>query len=219
MNTQDEILSYLRSRIPRNHFEEIKDVVPIAFQKAYDAGNDLVHIPKDRKRAQDRYSFIQDGLAGLQKTWSSKVLPTNPRGEFYTLMNAENIRLTAAIKPWKKKLRPAKYRLNNSKLNKFLMSPQLELLDETGNFFDIENILNAIIIPLAPPPYTEQHRPLDIILAIPYFNSCSDYHVWCSLDKFILSYEEETTGSVDLAWPVIRKQMRRDEGLDESLGD
>lgn len=219
MNTQDEILSYLRKRIPRNHFEEIKNVVPVAFKKAHDAGSDLVHIPKDRKRAQDRYAYIQDGLAGLQKTWSSQVVPTNPKGEFYTLMNAENVRLTAAIKPWKKKLRPAKYRLNNSKLNKFLMSPQLELLGDDNISVDIENILNAIVIPLSPPWHMDQSKPLDIILAVPYFNSCSDYHVWCSLDKFIEGYEKEVAGDLDLAWPVIRKQMRRDEGLDESTGE
>ncbi|HCF2040624.1 TPA: hypothetical protein NH970_006355, partial [Pseudomonas aeruginosa] len=125
----------------------------------------------------------------------------------------------AAIKPWKKKLRPAKYRLNNSKLNRFLMSPQLELLGAGDITVDIENILNAIVIPLSPPWHLDQSKPLDIILAVPYFNSCSDYHVWCSLDKFIEGYEKEIAGDLDLAWPVIRKQMRRDEGLDESTGE
>lgn len=84
MNTQEEILSYLRRKVPRNHFEEIKNIIPTAFRKAFAAGNDIVHIPKDRKRAQDRYTYIQDGLAGLQQAWSSQVVSTNPKGEFYT---------------------------------------------------------------------------------------------------------------------------------------
>lgn len=219
MNTQEEILSYLRRKIPRNHFEDINNVVPVAFKKAHDSGHDVIYIPKERKRAQDRYTYIQDGLAGLQQTWTSEVTSTNPKGEFYTLMTSGNVRLTAAIKPWKKALRPAKYRLNNSKLNQFLMSPQLELLDGSSFETSLDNTLNVVLIPLAPPRHMNQAAPLDIILAVPYFNSCSDYHVWCSLSKFLKGYEEEDQVGVDLAWPTIRKQMRQDEEADSQLGN
>ena len=103
-------------------------IIPTAFEKAHRASNELVHIPKNRKRAQDRYSFLQDGLAGLSKTWSSTVKSTEPSGEFYTLMMAGNIKLTAAVKPWRKKIRPAKYRISNSRLNKFLTSPHMIII-------------------------------------------------------------------------------------------
>ncbi|MCM2377912.1 hypothetical protein [Pseudomonas marginalis] len=219
MNTQEEILSYLRRKVPRNHFEEIKNIIPTAFRKAFAAGNDIVHIPKDRKRAQDRYTYIQDGLAGLQQAWSSQVVSTNPKGEFYTLMTTADVRLTAAVKPWKKTLRPAKYRLNNSKLNSFLMSPQLELGEKNPISISSDHTLNAIVIPLSPPRHMSQDAPLDIILAVPYFNSCADYHVWCTLNEFLAGYESEVDNNFDLAWPVIRKQMRRDEGLEDSFSE
>jgi hypothetical protein len=215
MNTKEEILAYLRSQVPRSHFEEVKSVIPIAFEKAHGAALDLVHIPQDRKRAQDRYSYLQDGLAGLQEQWASRVVPTEPKGEFYTLLNTESVRLTAAVKPWKKAIRPAKYRLNNSRLNKFLISPQLELLGEGQPIFPSEKVLNAIIIPVAPPRHMDQAKPLDIILAVPYFNSCLDYHVWHRLDDFIDGYENVDSSPVDLAWPTLRDRMRHAENLDE----
>lgn len=64
-----------------------------------------------------------------------------------------------------------------------------------------------------------QDAPLDIILAVPYFNSCADYHVWCTLNEFLAGYESEVDNNFDLAWPVIRKQMRRDEGLEDSFSE
>ena len=85
MKTQDEILTFIRNQVPRGHFEEILTIIPQAFQKAHQAAGELVNIPKGRKRAQDRYSFLQDGLAGLSRTWSSSVTTTQPAGEFYLL--------------------------------------------------------------------------------------------------------------------------------------
>lgn len=214
MTTQDQILRYIRSKVSRAYFEEIRNAVPIAFKKAHDASLSLVNTSRDRYRSQGRYYFLQDGLADLVTSWSPEVKSTNPPGEFYTLMTAANVKVTAAVKPWKKKIRPAKYRINNSKLNKFLSAPQLDLLDQKDKNLIPEETLNAIIIPLSPPAHMDPAAPLSIIIAVPYFNSCVDYHVWFELDKFISGYEtdEETQVEVDDGvWPIVRQRMRRDE--------
>lgn len=220
MKTQDEILSFIRKQVPRAHFEELQIVIPTAFEKAHRASNELIHIPKNRKRAQDRYSFLQDGLAGLSKTWSSTVTPTEPSGEFYTLMMAGNIKITAAVKPWRKKIRPAKYRLSNSRLNKFLTSPQMDFLGGNDNSLAIDDTLNAVIIPFAPSPYMNQAAPLDILIAVPYFNSSDNYHVWCSLNDFLKGYENESVEEFkDTVWPTLRQRMRNDEGNAAESGE
>lgn len=213
MKTQDEILSFIRKQVPRGHFEELLMIIPQAFQKAHQAANELVHIPKGRKRAQDRYSFLQDGLAGLSKMWSSAVTPTEPAGEFYTLMTMGNIKITAAIKPWKKRIRPAKYRLNNSRLNKFLTSPQMTLLGENSEPLSADDTLNAVIIPFAPSPHMDQSKPLDILIAVPYYSSDSHYHVWHSMSDFMAGYDEVAAiPDFDGVWPKLRQRMREDEG-------
>ncbi|NBK54523.1 hypothetical protein [Pseudomonas aeruginosa] len=213
MKTQDEILTFIRNQVPRGHFEEILTIIPQAFQKAHQAAGELVNIPKGRKRAQDRYSFLQDGLAGLSRTWSSSVTTTQPAGEFYTLMTMGNIKITAAIKPWKKTVRPAKYRLNNSRLNKFLTSPQMSLLDENSEPLSADDTLNAVIIPFSPSPHMDQSRPLDILIAVPYYSSTSHYHVWQSMSDFMAGYNEAASPTdFDGVWPKLRQRMREDEG-------
>lgn len=217
--TQEEILKYLRHHIPRAHFEEVVGVIPVAFKAAFDDANKLVHIPKSRKRSQDRYTYLQDSLAGLANAWGASVTPTVPKGEFYTLMSSGSIKVTAAVKPWKKKVRPAQYRLKNSRLNTFLSSPQLELLEGVeSQTLSVSEMLNAIVIPLAPPSHMDQSKPLDIILAVPYFNSCTEYHVWCKFDDFLRGYETISSGAPDLGWPTIKRKMREDENL-SSFGE
>lgn len=214
MRTQDQVLRYIRRQVPRAHFEEICSVIPIAFEKAYQASQQLVHIPesKSRKCAQDRYFFLQDGLAGLYASWSPQVTSTNPLGEFYTMMTAANVRITAAVKPWRKMVRPAKYRANNAKLNHFLTAPQMSLLDDEDIVLRSEDTLNAVIIPLAPPHHMDQSAPLGIVLAAPYFNSCRDFHVWCDFGNFLQGYESDIMDdSNDDVWPTLRRRMRQDE--------
>lgn len=212
MKTQEQILRFIRRQIPRSHFEDILGVIPVAFSKAHEACQQLVHLPHERKRAQDRYFFLQDGLADLKISWSSQVTPTLPCGEFYTLMQSGNVKVTAAVKPWKRKVRPAQYRRNNSKLNNFLASSQLDFLDDQSVEFGGDESLNAIVIPLAPPPHADQSAPLGTIIAVPYFDSCRDYHVWCDIRRFMEGYESDSYDeSDDFVWPVIRQRMRSDE--------
>tara|TARA_B100001059_G_scaffold235346_1_gene280639 strand:- start:3002 stop:3673 length:672 start_codon:yes stop_codon:yes gene_type:complete len=215
--TQEQILQYLRHYTPRAHFEDAIDAIFVGFKKAFDEANALVHTPKERKRAQDRYSYVQENLAALVSSWNAIVTSTAPHGEFYTLMSSGNIKITAAVKPWKKKIRPAQYRLKNSRLNSFLSSPQLELLGRPeGQPVSTGEMLNAIIIPLAPPSHQDQSKPLDIILAVPYFNSCAEYHVWCTLSDFLKGYESMTSAAPDLGWPTIKRKMRDDEDASSS---
>jgi len=212
VRTQDQILRYIRRQVPRAHFEEVRSIIPLAFEKAHQASQQLVHIPKSRKRAQDRCFFLQDGLAGLSTSWSAQVTSTNPAGEFYTMMSAANVRITAAVKPWRKKIRPAKYRANNAKLNRFLTTPQMSLLEGDEIVLRAEDTLNAVIIPLAPPYHMDQSAPLGIILAVPYFNNCRDFHVWCDLGNFLEGYESDVSDYLDDGvWPSIRQRMRQDE--------
>ena len=209
--TQEQVLNYLRYHIPRSRFEEAKSAILVGFNTAYEEANKLVYVPKDRKRGQDRYTYVQESLAALLSSWNAQVTPTAPMGEFYTLLSSANIKITAAVKPWNKKVRPAQYRKKNSQLNSFLSSPQLDLLGGAeSQMLSPGEMLNAIIIPLAPPRHQDQSKPLDIILAVPYFNSCSDYHVWCKFDDLFYGYESMTSVAPDLGWPTIKRKMRDD---------
>ena len=101
--TQEQVLNYLRYHIPRSRFEEAKSAILVGFNTAYEEANKLVYVPKDRKRGQDRYTYVQESLAALLSSWNAQVTPTAPMGEFYTLLSSANIKITAAVKPWNKK--------------------------------------------------------------------------------------------------------------------
>ncbi len=215
MSLKQEILRFLRKEATKGQVEELVDAIHLAYERAYEQSKSIHNLPTHRKLAQDRNFFVQDVLIG-QSSWSGSCVSASHNGEQFALLKAGNTLITASVIPWRKKIRPSKGRLKNSRLNAYL-----EHLQKNPDLFDGKDLLgslptdtlNIIIAPLSPATKStlDQSRPQGLMIAVPYANNLDRFHLWCPVQDLLLAYDDEVEDESADVWPKLRIRMRSEE--------
>ena len=225
MSLKQDILRFLRTEASKGQVEELVDAVNLAYERAFEQSKGLRNLPTPRKLAQDRNFFVQDVLIG-QSSWQGSCVSASHNGEQFALLRAGSTLITASVVPWRKKIRPSKGRLKNSRLNAYL-----EHLQRNPDLFEGQDLLgklatdslNLIIAPLSPATKStlDQSKPQGLMIAVPYANNLDKFHLWCTVQELLLSYEDEADDdeSGDSVWPKLRIRMRSEEEKTDSEDD
>lgn len=173
----------------------------------------------DRKRAQDRFFYIQEALATEVTNWTTTTKYADHGGESYSQLENTGILLTAHIKPSDVfRLRKAKYRDDNAKHNAGLGHQSVFpfYVAQEPNDLSLPSKLNVIILACSPSSLQNQASPSQFKILVP-FEKNNGYHVELDLDQFLAGYSDiDTQAPQDQAWPKLRRKMRQAEEEQEN---
>ncbi|GGX65001.1 hypothetical protein GCM10007392_36080 [Saccharospirillum salsuginis] len=80
--------------------------------------------------------------------------------------------------------------------------------------------MHALLLPYTSKWAESDHsKPLSYIVAVPYSDHASNYHLWKDVSELWQYYGQDEDGVVDIAYPKLRDRMRDAETQNQNKGD
>lgn len=210
---EDRLVNYITSNVGKELFLSVEDAIRAAYAKAhYRAAEDCKNTSPNRLRSYQRRYFVDDALAGVLAEGSPSVLQTVPKGEQYIVICAGNITLSHIELHQNQWARPARHRSMLTQKNSILEPVTYDFFKAPPPKMD--DSLHIVAVVLHPRTGgTDQSQPAEILITVPYTDWLG-YHLEIPLKELIKKYGEEmntTSMQVDLAWPMLRDDLQKEE--------
>jgi|GEM_PF-1099096 len=213
LSLKDRLVRYITSNVGKDLFLSVEDAIRTAYAKAHHrAVEDCKNTSPNRLRSYQRRYFVDDALAGVLAEGSPSVLQTVPKGEQYIVICAGNITLSHIELHQNQWARPARHRSMLSQKNAILEPITYDFFKAPPPKMD--DALHVVAVVLHPGAAgKDQSQPTEIVITVPYTDWLG-YHLEIPLKELIKEYGQEANAAsmqVDLAWPMLRDDLQKEE--------
>lgn len=203
-----DLVEYITAKAPKSFFSQANELLEAAYFAAFQHSE--THEDPERRRilGQERHYKQNAALRTAGKNAGLIVATphTEPKGERYSLVAAEDIRFGRISIPLHDKIpRFAKHRGTIASLNGRLEPVNLSLFDPQPS--RPNDGLGCLIVTVNPHSRDIQTVPSKIIVGVPYTNM-KGWHLFEPLSDVLAAYHREVEVNVpDLAWVRLKKQL------------
>lgn len=205
---QIDLVEFIASKTPLTFFnnlvERLEEAYFMAHQEAmtYDEPERFRILPQARHYRQNA-AFREAGIgAGL----IAAAPYTDPKGERYSMIAAEDIRYGRIAVPFHNRIpRPARHRSTIAAVNARLEPRNFDLF--SGMPRQLGDGLGCLIVTINPHRSEGQSVPQDIFVGVPYSN-LRDWHLFTPVSEVVAAYRPAQELEVpDLAFAKLKKKL------------
>lgn len=219
---QEEISRFICQELPRHHLQSMLESIEAAFNKSdRHLKATYQNVPLAGPGPQSHHYMVQEALLGLPGGEGFEVInrTTRPAGGHYALIRAGSLQITTSIVTVDRvpPVREAKFRRDLRVENERLQQQHPDFFAPfVPPFGPNEDSLHALLLPHSAKWTEGDHSsPLGYVIAVPYSDHRSRYHLWAEVGQLWQYYDEE--GELpDVAYPTLRDRMRHAESEDQS---
>lgn len=223
---QEEICRFICQELPRDRLQSLLESIEAAFSKSDKHLNDTYrHVPLVGPGPQSHHFMVQEALLDIPKDDDFEVInrSTRPAGGHFALVRAGSIQITTSVITLDRTppIREAKFRRDLRQENERLRQQHPDLFQPfVPPFGANEDSLHALLLPYTAKWTERDHsRSLSCVIAVPYSDHPTSYHLWTDVSQLWQYYGEEEEALPDIAYPKLRDRMRDAENQDMNEGD
>lgn len=224
---QEQICRFICQELPKHHLQRLLEAIEAAFSRSNQHLKESYrNVPLAGPGPQSHHFMVQEALLDLTRDEGFEVVSraTRPAGGHFALVQAGAIKVTTSVVTTDRTplVREAKFRRNLRQENERLRQQHPDLFEpRVPPFGPSEKSLHALLIPYAAKwlRHNDHSRPLSCIIAVPYSDHNSRFHLWKDVNELWQYYEVQEDGFLDIAYPKLRDSMRDAENRDRNVGD
>ncbi|WJF89740.1 hypothetical protein QS306_11590 [Paraburkholderia bonniea] len=208
-----DLIEYIASRTPLTFLQRVVEHIEAAHHAAHQHSETFADPERFRILPQLQHYRSNEALrtAALDAGMEAVAPHTDPKGERFSLVAADNIRFGQICVPFDNKLpRQAKHRRTIAALNEQLEPVNLDLF--TGPSRPISDGLGCLVVAVKPHKREPQSVPFAVMVGVPYTN-LKGWHLLEPIAEIMAAYHPAEPVTVpDLAWARLKKQIHDSEG-------
>lgn len=207
-----DLVEYISSRTPQPFFQAVTERLEAAYAHAHQHAETFSAKSKARALGQLRHYRQNDAFISAGETVGQMAIAksTFPKGEYYSLVAAQDIRFGRIAIPFNNKIpRPAKHRLAIAAVNARLEPQNCDLFSPFANA--VTDGLGCLVVTVNPARGEPQSVPASIMVGVPYTN-LKGWHLLEPVSHILAAYNPAQEIAVkDIAWAKLKRQLGEKE--------
>lgn len=203
-----DLVDYIASRTPLPFFHAVTERLEAAYAHAHQHAETFAPKSKARALGQLRHYRQNDALIGAGESVGQMAVAksTFPKGEYYSVVAAQDIRYGRIAIPLNNKIpRPAKHRLAIAAVNARLEPQNCDLFSPLADA--VSDGLGCLVVTVNPARGEPQSVPAAIMIGVPYTN-LKGWHLLEPVSQILAAYNPAQEIAVkDVAWVKLKRQL------------
>lgn len=203
-----DLVEYIAQRTPSSFVPRAIELLEDAYFEAYRYSETFDEPEKKRVLGQLRHYRQNEAMrsAGLSSGLVTAAPHTDPKGERYSIVIAEDIRFSRIGVPFENnRPRPSAHRRAIATLNARLEPANMSLFDQARPL-PIDG-LGCLLVTVNPHRLESQSVPAALMIGVPYTN-LRGWHLFEPVSTILAAQNPaEEIGVPDLAWAKLKKQL------------
>lgn len=203
-----DLVEYIASRTPQPFFQAVTERLEAAYAQAHQHAETFAAKSKARALGQLRHYRQNDAFIDAGESVGQMALAksTYPKGEYYSVVAAQDIRYGRISIPFDNRIpRPAKHRRVIAAVNARLEPQNCDLFSPMREA--VTDGLGCLVVTVNPARSEPQSVPASIMIGVPYTN-LKGWHLLEPVAQILAAYNPAQEIAVkDVAWVKLKRQL------------